>query len=202
MTRRQQGLPYPTPALADAQATDTPYTQLKTDLKRSNPMKQMFVISIVIAMTALFSSCNAPDEKASATPASAATAAAESSANAEQEIRKLNLEYDTAILKQDVAALERLFAEDFVVTKMGGKLSNKAQEIADAKSGDTKIEVGRSEDVKVRLYGNTAIVNGRWIEKSNTKGKLFDGTHLYTTVYVKRDGKWQIVSDQVTPVTP
>jgi hypothetical protein len=68
---------------------------------------------------------------------------------------------------------------------MGGKLSNKAQEIADAKSGDTKIEVGRSEDVKVRLYGNTAIVNGRWIEKSNTKGKLFDGTHLYTTVYVK-----------------
>ena len=85
---------------------------------------------------------------------------------------------------------------------MGGKLSNKAQEIADVKSGETKFEVGRSEDVKVRLYGATAIVNGRWVEKSTTKGKPFDGSHLYTTVYLKRDGKWQIVSDQVTPVIP
>jgi len=42
------------------------------------------------------------------------------------------------------------FAREFP-TKMGGKLSTKAQEIADAKSGETKFEVGRSEDVKVRL---------------------------------------------------
>jgi uncharacterized protein (TIGR02246 family) len=161
----------------------------------------------MFAVAALpLSACATTEQKATSSTDKAATTAAipatETSANAEQEIRSLNLEYDNAILHQDAAALERLLAEDFVVTKMGGKLSNKAQEIADAKSGVTKFDVGRSEDVKVRLYGNTAIVNGRWIEKSNTKGKPFDGSHLYTTVYMKRDGKWQIVSDQVTPITP
>jgi len=93
-------------------------------------------------------------------------------------------------------------AEDFIAIGNGGKLSTKAQEIAEAKAGETKFEVGRSEDVKVRLYGDIAIVNGRWIEKRTTKGKPFEGTSLYTTVYVKSNGKWQIVSDQVTLITP
>ncbi len=157
---------------------------------------------VVVAMAAIFSSCAAREEKASASPVPVASAARETNVNAEQEIRKLNLEYDNAILQQDAAVFERLFAEDFIVTKTGGKISTKAQEIADAKSGETKFAVGRSEEVNVRLYGNTAIVNGRWIEKSVTKGKPFDGRHIYTTVYVKSNGKWQIVSDQVTPITP
>jgi hypothetical protein len=38
-------------------------------------------------------------------------------------------------VQQDAAAFERLFAEDFVFTKMGGKLSTKAREIADASRG-------------------------------------------------------------------
>lgn len=165
-------------------------------------MKQVLLAGIVITMIGLFSSCAVREEQAATSPAPAVTTATEAGANDEPEIRRLNLEYDNAILHQDAAALERLLADDFVVTKMGGKLSNKAQEVADARSGETKFEVGRSEDVKVRFYGSTAIVNGRWIEKNTTKGKTFDGTHLYTTVYAKRNGKWQIVSDQVTPVTP
>ena len=156
-------------------------------------MKRILTTGMIVAMAGIFASCSAPAENAGA---------ASSGASDEQEVRRLNLEYDTAILKQDAAAYERLFADDFIVTKMGGKQATKAQEIAEARTGETKFEVGRSEDVKVRFYGNTAIVNGRWVEKSVTKGKPFEGSHMYTTVYVKRDGKWQIVSDQVTPMTP
>ena len=165
-------------------------------------MKRILTTGMIVAMAGIFASCGTPAEKAGASPAAATAAAAPNSAGDEQEVRRLNLEYDTAILKQDAAAYENLFADDFIVIKMGGKQATKAQEIAEAKAGETKIEVGRSEDVKVRLYGNTAIVNGRWVEKSITKGKPFEGSHMYTTVYVKRDGKWQIVSDQVTPLTP
>src|SRR5262245_28629607 len=164
-------------------------------------MKTISIILLGAVATLSLTSCAAP-EKTTSPAANTTVTAAETAANTEREIRGLNLEYDKAIVQQDAAALERLLAQDFVVTKMGGKLSNKAQEIADAKSGETKFETGRSEDVKVRLYGDTAIVNGRWVEKSVTKGKSFDGSHLYTTVYLKRNGKWQIVSDQVTPVTP
>src|SRR5262245_37431267 len=160
-------------------------------------MKTISIILLGAVATLSLASCAATEKTTS--PAANTTVTA---ANTEQEIRSLNLEYDKAIVQQDAAALERLLAEDFAVTKMGGKISNNAQEIADAKSGETKFETGRSEDVKVRLYGDTAIVNGRWVEKSVSKGKSFDGSHLYTTVYLKRNGKWQIVSDQVTPVTP
>jgi ketosteroid isomerase-like protein len=85
---------------------------------------------------------------------------------------------------------------------MGGKVSTKPELIAMAKAGDTKMEIGRSEDVKVRLYGDTAIVTCRWIEKSTTKGKPFEGTQILTTVWVKNNGTWRIVSDQGTLVTP
>ena len=165
-------------------------------------MKRILLTGIAIAMIALFAACKVPAEKTSTSSAPPAPAATETGANAEQEVRSLNLEYDKAIVQQDVAAYERLFAEDGLVTETGGKVLNKAQLIANAKSGETKYEVGRTEDLKIRVYGNTAIANGRWVEKSVTKGKSFDGSYMYTTVYVKRDGKWQIVSDQVTPVTP
>ena len=160
-------------------------------------MKRILTIGVIATMAGIFSSCAAPAEKAGV----AANATA-SRASDEQEVRRLNLEYDTAILKQDAAVYEKLFADDFLVTKLGGKQATNAHEIAEARSGETKFEVGRSEDVNVRFYGDTAIVNGRWVEKSVTRGKPFEGSHMYTTVYVKRDGKWQIVSDQVTPITP
>jgi len=161
-------------------------------------MKRMLMILALCAMAQVFSSCAASEQKATVAPVAAAT---ETSENTEQEIRRLNLEYDNAILHQDAAAMERLLADLFVGTETGGKLATKAQELADAKAGTKKYETGRSEDVKVRLYGDTAIVNGRWIEKSTTKGKPFDGAYLYTTVYAKRNGQWQIVSDQTTLVT-
>jgi ketosteroid isomerase-like protein len=174
---------------------------LTAQIPRERLMKRIMLAGIVITLTALFSSRTAPAEKTTAPTAPAITAATETAADAEREIRRLNLEYDNAILHRDAATLVRLIAEDFVVTKMGGKISTKAQEIAAAKAGETKFEMGRSEDVKVRLYGDTAIVNGRWIEKSNAGGKPFDGSHMYTTVYRRSNGGWQIVSDQVTPVT-
>jgi uncharacterized protein (TIGR02246 family) len=165
-------------------------------------MKRLLLILIVITLTALFSSCAAPAEQATASTAPATTSAAETAVNVEREIRKLQQEYDNAALQQDAAAYERLFADDYIITQAGGKVNTKAEMIAMAKAGDVKIEVGRSDDVKVRLYGNTAIVTCRWTEKSTTKGKPFAGTQLFTTVWVKSNGRWQIVSDQGTLVAP
>ena len=152
-------------------------------------------------MASIFSSCAATENKSSASPAPAASAATETAANAEQEIRKLQQEYDQAVLKQDASAYDRLFADDYTVTQAGGKVYNKAEMIAMAKAGDTKMEIGRTDDLKIRVYGNTALATCRWTEKSTTKGVPFDGVQLYTTVWVKSNGKWQIVSDQGTLVT-
>jgi uncharacterized protein (TIGR02246 family) len=165
-------------------------------------MKRLIITGVLIAMAASLSACAAPTEKSSASPVPSASASTETAAKVEQEIRDLQAQYDKAALQQDAAAYERLFADDFTLTQMGGKVSTKPELIAMAKAEDTKMEIGRSEDVKVRLYGDTAIVTCRWIEKSTTKGKPFEGTQIFTTVWVKNNGTWRIVSDQGTLVTP
>ncbi|MFN2516773.1 MAG: DUF4440 domain-containing protein [Pyrinomonadaceae bacterium] len=48
--------------------------------------------------------------------------------------------------------------------------------------------------MKVRIYGNVAVVNGRVIEKIKTKEKEAEIQYRRTTVWVKRHGRWQCVS--------
>jgi uncharacterized protein (TIGR02246 family) len=165
-------------------------------------MKEILITGVLIVLAASLSACAAPAEKTNTSSVPAASAPTETAAKVEQEIRDLQAQYDKAALEQDAAAFDRLFADDFTITQVGGRVNTKAEVVAMAKAGDTKMELGRSEDVKVRLYGNTAIVTCRWIEKSTTKGKPFEGTQIFTTVWVKNNGVWQIVSDQGTLVTP
>lgn len=119
----------------------------------------------------------------------------------EQEVRQILQEYDRAWLQQDAAAFDRLLAEDYTIVEIDGNILSKAAVIANAKSGDLKFESGQSDDIKIRVSDNTAVINGRWTEKSTMKGKpFFDGPMRFTTVVVKKDGRWQIISEQVTPI--
>ncbi|MFN7943910.1 MAG: nuclear transport factor 2 family protein [Blastocatellia bacterium] len=161
-------------------------------------MKRSLAPIGIILIPLVFYSCASPTEgtKSAATPI--ATASTEVSANSEKEVETARQEYDKAYVSQDVAAFDRLAADEYLLTQPDGKVSTKAEVIALSKSGDIKVEKGQSDNVKVRLYGNTALVTGQWTEKSTTKGKPFAGTVQYTTVYVKKNGKWQIVSDHGT----
>ncbi|MBI1762926.1 MAG: nuclear transport factor 2 family protein [Acidobacteria bacterium] len=165
-------------------------------------MKSTLLAVGLATIAASFSACAASGEKASSTPAPAATVAAETpaetAAKAEQEVRQIGREYDKAWLQQDAAAFEKLLADDAVLTDETGKASSKAEVIANAKSGAVKFEVGHSDDVKIHVYGNTVVTSGRWTEKSTNKGKPVNGTMQGTTVYVKRNGAWQVVADHVT----
>jgi ketosteroid isomerase-like protein len=56
------------------------------------------------------------------------------------------------------------------------------------------------QDLKVKVYGDTAIVSGQTTDKGKYKGQDISGTYRFTDVFVKRDGKWMAVSTHVTPV--
>jgi ketosteroid isomerase-like protein len=53
-------------------------------------------------------------------------------------------------------------------------------------------------DMKVRVYGNTAIVTARAEVKGNDLGEDFSGPYRFTRVWVRRNGRWQAVSYQAT----
>jgi ketosteroid isomerase-like protein len=74
----------------------------------------------------------------------------------------------------------------------------KAQVLVELKSGDNKTDSITLGDMKVRVYGDTAVVTGSDDEKSSYKGKDTSGHYTWTDVFVKRKGHWQAVASQGT----
>ena len=154
-------------------------------------MKQLFVIATILAITAFSLACTEGRKADSAA----------SSADAEKEVRAANEEYDRAMRQQDAGALEKLYAPNAKFIEANGRELSIAEVVAVAKSGDVKYDEGKSEGVSVQVHGDAAVVRGTWVQKGTTKGQAFLGRLRYATLYVKHDGKWLILSDQVTPIT-
>jgi ketosteroid isomerase-like protein len=118
----------------------------------------------------------------------------------EQELVRLKHEMGRAYVARDVAALERLYADDYTVTDDEGNTTNKTQEIDRLRSGGSTYESTSYEDVKVRVYGDTAIVAGRGTVKGrNSKGPFHTEYHS-TNVFVRQNGVWRAVAAHISGV--
>ncbi|HKU76560.1 MAG TPA: nuclear transport factor 2 family protein [Pyrinomonadaceae bacterium] len=120
----------------------------------------------------------------------------ETAKKSEEELLKANREYDQALVRGDAVALDRLYSEEFVYTTPDGEVRNKAQQLAFTRSGDLRLEAGQSDEVKVRVYGNTAVMTGRFTAKGKLIDKNIDIRERYTAVWVKRSGRWRLVAEQ------
>jgi ketosteroid isomerase-like protein len=119
--------------------------------------------------------------------------------NVEKAVMDLERSYRDAVAKQDVQALGRILAEDFIATSSRGEIRDKTKEIDDIKpSADYKMEDFSLEDIRVRVFGDTAIVTGRSILQVAFRGQSSTSNFRYTRVYVKRKGLWLVVSQQLT----
>ena len=131
-----------------------------------------------------------------------AEGAKKASASVEDQIKKLEAERAAAVVKGDVAAIASQTSEDYTLINANGQLSGKAQTMEAIKSGNIKLTANDLSDLKVRLYGNTAIVTGKADAKGVVGGRELKGPVMFTRVYVKKDGKWQSVAFQQTPIAP
>ena len=136
--------------------------------------------------------------------ACAATARSQDTkSEAEQEVTALNRAWADAIVRGDMEALDRLFASDMTVTSGNGTVRNKAQEMDDLRpSADIKTYFFNTEDVRVRVFGNSAVVTGYAKWRINLKGRDVDNERRYTLVFIKQDGRWQIVAQQLSRIPP
>ncbi len=134
-----------------------------------------------------------PSSQTASTPASQSTGAGQPSGG-DQEFMRLNREWADAFVKRDKATLERILADDFMSTGPTGAVADKSQYIAGAGSTDAAIEAINIENGNVRMYGDTAVVTGRYTLKGKAGGQDIGGPHSYTAVYVKRQGRWQPVA--------
>jgi ketosteroid isomerase-like protein len=126
-------------------------------------------------------------------------ASAQGTAGAEQEIREMERQWNTARVKADVATLDRILASDWTVTHGDGSIDTKAGYLADLKSGARKFSADVQEDqLTVRVYGDTALAAGLSDSKVTYRGKPSGGALRFTRVYVKRDGRWMMIVSHAT----
>ena len=113
----------------------------------------------------------------------------------EQDIRQLDNERIQAQIHADAAALGRIYAADFIGVGPSGTVRTKPQVISDFTSGHLKFQSITTDDVQVRVYGNTAVETGRSTMVGQDKGKAVPRDNRFTRVWVKQQGRWRIVAN-------
>ena len=132
--------------------------------------------------------------------AGARSPAASRCESVEQTLRQIERESVDAAMRRDTGYLNRLLADGYVDTTAGGKVRTKGDVLADYRSGRLRVTALAVDDVKVRAYGDAAVVTGRSTIRGRTEDGDFNGTGRFTRVFARIDGRWQVVADQSTSV--
>ena len=112
----------------------------------------------------------------------------------EATLTELNAQYVDSFMKADVDWYRRHLADDFLCIESDGSLLDKAAFLRQTAAGPD-VEAFRLDDVRVRRYGDVALVHGLG---TFTRCDGTTGTSRYTDVYAKIDGAWKAISAQIT----
>ena len=101
----------------------------------------------------------------------------------------------------DSIALRRIYADDFLGIGPTGVVRKKADVIADFTSHTLTYQSITTADVRIRVYGNTAVQTGRSLMVGQDKGKAVPRENRFTRVWVMTAGRWQLVANHYSPMT-
>jgi len=119
-----------------------------------------------------------------------------------REIENLESQWRTGVMQNDVATANRLLADDYLGINPNGTLETKADALAQRRSGTVKISSIDPDNVKVRVYGDTAVVTSRVDVVGHDGDRDISGRYHYTRVYNHRSGEWKIVSFEASRISP
>jgi hypothetical protein len=145
-------------------------------------MKRTLIIAVLLLASSSVAMAQATDKKT------------EQAGSTEQIVLKMTNDWIDAERRRDGAALDRILDTDFVGTAPSGDILTKKMIVPDPKGpgGGLSFTGG---DLAARVYDDVAVVtgNGTWIPKE-------EGTLTFTTVFVKREGRWQMVCAHISKV--
>jgi hypothetical protein len=110
-----------------------------------------------------------------------------------EELLRLEEAWNAAHLKGDADALDALWDADLVVTVPRMSHISRAAALALTRSGRIKFDKYETTDVKARVYGDAAIVEGRLYRSRRMNDDQIDDNWLFTKVYVRRGTQWKVV---------
>ena len=116
----------------------------------------------------------------------------------EEELLRVEKEFAEAIVKNDLEGIERLVADDWIIIGPDGEIVERARFFEVIKSGAMTHDTMESEDFRIRVYGDSAVVTALTRTKGKFMGQEFSTQERATDVFVKREGQWQCVLTHLT----
>jgi hypothetical protein len=119
--------------------------------------------------------------------------------NAESD-RLLSLEsiWNEAEVRHNARALDMLLADTFSYTDSDGSFMDRAQWLAHVKSRVDDYEQLGNSAMAVHVYGNLAIVTGKYVEKLRQKGRAVTRNGRFTDTWIRQNSEWKCVASQAT----
>ncbi|MGA8271993.1 MAG: nuclear transport factor 2 family protein [Candidatus Sulfotelmatobacter sp.] len=133
---------------------------------------------------------------------SSAHAAAQTGKDDSQENKLLIMEHlwNEAQLNRDSRALDGLIGANFINTEYDGEVSNKAKFLADIKDPQFKPISLTIQDLKVSMYGDSAVVAGIYHTKGTYQGRPYEHLGRFTDTWVFTEGRWQCAASHTSLV--
>jgi ketosteroid isomerase-like protein len=116
----------------------------------------------------------------------------------EEELAQVEEKFADAIAKNDSEMIGQFVTDDWIIINADGSIIDRQRFLDVIRSGTLTHEMLKSDEMRVRVYGDTAIVSA--LTRSNGKfmGHEFSTRERSTDVFVRRDGQWLCVLTQLT----
>jgi ketosteroid isomerase-like protein len=177
-----------------------------------NLMKRSAIALLILVLAMILNGCqpaldtNRNNAIAIASPAKETFDAAA----IEAELIKLAREWADAAKTKNGEAVKRILADNAVLVYPDGTTATKADEVRTIESGAISGESFEMVEPKVTVIdadaafisGRSVIKNAKYAAPNQRKPIDISGEYRFLDVYVKRDGRWQVIASQATKILP
>ena len=116
------------------------------------------------------------------------------------ELEAANAAYDEAIIDQDSVTLEKIYSEAYQDIGPDGAVRGKQEKIASLTDPDARLLSAQSDEVAVEVFGDVALVTGRFSGRLISGGQEVSFSERFATLWVKDGNEWRLRYEQVSEI--
>ncbi|MBA2563529.1 MAG: nuclear transport factor 2 family protein [Chitinophagaceae bacterium] len=118
---------------------------------------------------------------------------------AEEELILFGKQWDEAMVSNNAEEIAKFMSDDWIIVGTEGGITSKSSFLEWIKSGDVTHSRMDSDEIRVKIYGNTGVVTSRGTSAGKYKGQLFDLYEWSTSVFIRKEKKWSCLLTMLTP---
>ena len=116
----------------------------------------------------------------------------------EEELKRVAVEWDHAMIENDAEAIGRYMSDDWTIIGPGGSVVDRARFLGLIESGALTHDVMESHDMNVRVYGDAAVVIARGMSGGTYQEQAFYLVERSSSLFVRQEGRWRCVSTHLS----